>query len=283
MKSQKILSWKCRDRILEIGRRPLIMGILNVTPDSFSDGGRYLKPEDAVSRAAEMIGAGADIIDIGGESTRPGATAIGEDEEMDRVIPVIRRIKDAWDILLSIDTYKERVARTAVAEAGADMVNDISALRFSDGMAETLARLNVPVVLMHIQGLPRTMQDQPQYGDVIAEICDYFRERIEFAMAKGIAREKIILDPGIGFGKKVEDNIAIIRQLKRFHDFSLPLLVGISRKSFLGKISGEPAADKRIGETLTAGIMAILNGASILRVHDVRETVASIKILRALR
>ena len=262
---------------------PLVMGILNVTPDSFSDGGRYLKPEDAVSRAAEMIGAGADIIDIGGESTRPGATAIGEDEEMDRVIPVIRRIKDAWDILLSIDTYKERVARTAVAEAGADMVNDISALRFSDGMAETLARLNAPVVLMHIQGLPRTMQDQPQYGDVIAEIRDYFRERIEFAMAKGIAREKIILDPGIGFGKKVEDNIAIIRGLKRFHDFSRPLLVGISRKSFLGKISGEPAADKRIGETLTAGIMAILNGASILRVHDVRETVASIKILRALR
>jgi len=262
---------------------PLVMGILNVTSDSFSDGGRYLKPEDAVSRAAEMIGAGADIIDIGGESTRPGATAIGEDEEMDRVIPVIRRIKDAWDIPLSIDTYKERVARTAVAEAGADMVNDISALRFSDGMAETLARLNAPVVLMHIQGLPRTMQDQPQYGDVIAEICDYFRERIEFAMAKGIAREKIILDPGIGFGKKVEDNIAIIRGLKRFHDFSLPLLVGISRKSFLGKISGEPAADKRIGETLTAGIMAILNGASILRVHDVRETVASIKILRALR
>ena len=262
---------------------PLVMGILNVTPDSFSDGGRYLKADDAVTRAAEMIAGGADIIDIGGESTRPGARAVGEDEEMDRVIPVIRRIKDAWDIPLSIDTYKERVARAAVTEAGADMVNDISALRFSPGMAETVAQLNVPVVLMHIQGLPRTMQDQPQYGDVIAEIHGYLRERIEFAMAGGIAREKIILDPGIGFGKKVEDNIAIIRQLKRFADFSLPLMIGISRKSFLGKISGEPAADQRIGETLTAGIMAVLNGASIIRVHDVRDTVASIRVLQALR
>lgn len=262
---------------------PLVMGILNVTPDSFSDGGRYLKADDALSRAAEMAGAGADIIDIGGESTRPGAQAVGEDEELERVIPVIRRIKESWDIPISIDTYKERVARAAVEEAGADMINDISALRFSAGMAGTVARMNVPVVLMHIQGLPRTMQDRPQYGDVIAEIHDYLRERIEFATAGGIAREKIILDPGIGFGKRVEDNIAIIRQLKRFADFSLPLLIGVSRKFFLGKISGEAAADKRTSETLTAGIMAVLNGASILRVHDVRETVASIKVLQALR
>jgi dihydropteroate synthase len=261
---------------------PLVMGILNVTPDSFSDGGRYLKADEAVTRAEEMVDAGADIIDIGGESTRPGATAVGEDEEMERVIPVIRRIKESWDIPISIDTYKARVARAAVEEAGADMVNDISALRFSAGMAGTVAQLNVPVVLMHIRGLPGTMQDQPRYGDVIAEIHDYLGERIEFAVAGGIAREKIILDPGIGFGKRVEDNIAIIRQLKRFTDFSLPLLIGISRKSFLGKITGEPAADKRIGETLTAGVMAILNGASIIRVHDVRETVASVRILRAL-
>ena len=261
---------------------PLVMGILNVTPDSFSDGGRYLKPDDAVCRAAKMIDAGADIIDIGGESTRPGARAISEDEEMDRVIPVIRRIKDAWDIPLSIDTYKERVARMAVTEAGADMVNDISALRFSAGMAGTLARLNVPVVLMHIQGLPQTMQDQPQYGDVIAEIHDYFRERIEFAVTNGIAREKIILDPGIGFGKKVEDNITIIRQLRMFQDFDLPLMVGVSRKSFLGTIAGEAVAEKRMGETLTAQIASILNGASIIRTHDVKETVASIKIMKAL-
>jgi dihydropteroate synthase len=261
---------------------PLVMGILNVTPDSFSDGGRYLKVDEAVTRAEEMIDAGADIIDVGGESTRPGATAVDEDEEMERAIPVIRRIKESWDIPISIDTYKERVARAAVEEAGADMVNDISALRFSAGMAGTVAQLNVPVVLMHIRGLPGTMQDRPRYGDVIAEIHDYLRERIEFAMAGGIAREKIILDPGIGFGKRVEDNIAIIRELKRFNDFSLPLLIGISRKSFLGKISGEAAADKRIGETLTAGVMAILNGASIIRVHDVRETVASVSILRAL-
>jgi dihydropteroate synthase len=261
---------------------PLVMGILNVTPDSFSDGGRYLKADEAVTRAEEMVDAGADIIDIGGESTRPGATAVGEDEEMERVIPVIRRIKESWDIPISIDTYKARVARAAVEEAGADMVNDISALRFSAGMAGTVAQLNVPVVLMHIRGLPGTMQDQPRYGDVIAEIHDYLGERIEFAVAGGIAREKIILDPGIGFGKRVEDNIAIIRQLKRLNDFSLPLLIGISRKSFLGKITGEAAADKRIGETLTAGVMAILNGASIIRVHDVRETVASVRILRAL-
>jgi dihydropteroate synthase len=261
---------------------PLVMGILNVTPDSFSDGGRFQKLSDAVDRANAMADAGADIIDVGGESTRPGADAVGEEEEMARVIPVIKRIKKARNIPVSIDTYKERVARAAVQDAGADMINDISALRFGAGMADTVARLRVPVVLMHIKGHPKIMQESPRYDDVIIEIRSYFEERIEFALARGIAREKIILDPGIGFGKRVEDNIAIIRRLRQFQYFDLPLMVGVSRKTFLGKIAGETVAEKRMGETLTAQIVAILNGASIIRTHDVKETIASIKIMKAL-
>lgn len=261
---------------------PLVMGILNVTPDSFSDGGRFQKLSDAVDRANAMADAGADIIDVGGESTRPGADAVGEEEEMARVIPVITRIKKARNIPVSIDTYKERVARTAVQDAGADMINDISALRFGAGMADTVARLRVPVVLMHIKGHPKIMQESPRYDDVIIEIRSYFEERIEFALARGIAREKIILDPGIGFGKRVEDNIAIIRRLRQFQYFDLPLMVGVSRKTFLGTIAGEATAEKRMGETLTAQIVAILNGASIIRTHDVKETIASIKIMKAL-
>ncbi|MCX6554476.1 MAG: dihydropteroate synthase [Candidatus Aminicenantes bacterium] len=236
---------------------PLIMGILNITPD-------------------------ADIIDVGGESTRPGAGQLSPEEEIDRVLPIIEKIKEELEVLVSIDTSKADVARLAVEEGGADMVNDISALQFDEHMAATVAELNVPVALMHIKGTPENMQKDPFYVDVIGEINDYFQQRIDFALSHGIKKEKIILDPGIGFGKRLEDNVAIIKNLKRFGEFELPILVGVSRKSFLGRLSGEIVPEKRLAETITANVLAVLNGAAILRVHDVEATVKAMKILRCL-
>lgn len=260
----------------------LVMGILNVTPDSFSDAGRFFKESDALQHAREMAAAGADIIDVGGESTRPGAARIGLDEEIDRVLPVIEKIKEESGVLVSVDTSKEEVARLAVEEGGADMVNDISAFGFSEHMAATVAELNVPVILMHIKGAPENMQRAPFYADVIAEIKDYFQERIDYALNHGIKKEKLILDPGIGFGKRLEDNIAIIRNLKQFAAFDLPVMVGLSRKSFLGLLSGEKIPEKRETETLAANLLAVSNGAAILRVHDVANTVKALKVWRSL-
>jgi dihydropteroate synthase len=261
---------------------PLVMGILNVTPDSFSDPGRFLAPDAALAHAREMAAVGADIIDVGGESTRPGASRVGVDEETDRVLPLIARIKEETGALVSIDTSKEEVARLAVEEGDADIINDISALGFSEHMAATVAALNVPVVLMHIRGTPETMQKDPVYADVVAEIFDYFQERIDYALSHGIKKEKIILDPGIGFGKRLEDNIAIIRHLGRFAEFDLPLLVGLSRKTFLGLIGGEKVPEKREAETLAANLVAARNGAAILRVHDVAATVKALQVWRRL-
>jgi dihydropteroate synthase len=261
---------------------PLVMGILNVTPDSFSDAGRFLQHGDALEHAREMAAAGADIIDIGGESTRPGAAAIGLDEEIDRVLPLIARVKEETGALVSIDTSKEEVARLAVEEGGADLVNDISGLRFSERMAPVIAELNVPVIVMHIKGTPENMQSDPVYADVIAEISAYFQERIDYALSHGIKKEKIILDPGIGFGKRLEDNIAIIRNLKQFADFALPILVGLSRKSFLGLLSGEKVPEKREAETIAADLVAVRNGAAVIRVHDVAGAVKALKVWRSL-
>jgi dihydropteroate synthase len=261
---------------------PLVMGILNVTPDSFSDAGRFFAPGSALDHARAMADAGADIIDVGGESTRPGSRPVGLDEEIDRVLPVIARIKEETGALVSVDTSKEEVARLAVEEGGADIINDISALRFSERMATVVAELGVPVVLMHIQGTPETMQRAPAYADVIAEISDYFQERIDYAQGRGIQRQKIILDPGIGFGKRLEDNVAIVRQLRRFAAFELPLLVGLSRKSFLGLLGGEKSAERRDAETVAANLVAVRNGAAILRVHDVGAAVRALKVWHAL-
>jgi dihydropteroate synthase len=261
---------------------PLIMGILNITPDSFSDAGRFFEPAAALAHAHAMVAAGADIIDVGGESTRPGAAPIGLDEETDRVLPMIARIKEETGALVSVDTNKEEIARLAVEEGGADIVNDISAFRFSERMATVVAELNVPVVLMHILGTPETMQRAPSYADVVAEISDYFQERIDYALGRGVKKEKIILDPGIGFGKRLEDNIAIIRNLRRFAEFDLPLLVGVSRKSFLGLLGGEKVPEKREAETIAANLVAARNGAAILRVHDVEATVKALKVWRRL-
>jgi dihydropteroate synthase len=261
---------------------PMIMGILNVTPDSFSDAGRFFKNGDALEHARAMAAAGADIIDVGGESTRPGSAPIGLDEEIDRVLPVIEKIKEELAILVSVDTSKEEVARMAVEEGGADMVNDISAFGFSERMAATVAELNVPVILMHIKGTPKNMQHDPFYADIIAEIKDYFQERIDYALSHGIKKEKLILDPGIGFGKRLEDNIAIIRNLKQFAEFDLPVMIGLSRKSFLGLLSGEKVPEKRGAETVAASLLAVRNGAAILRVHDVKQMVKALKVWQGL-
>jgi len=261
---------------------PLIMGILNVTPDSFSEAGRFFEPQAALTHAREMAAAGADIIDVGGESTRPGAAPIGLDEETDRILPVISRIKEETGALVSVDTSKEEVARLAVEEGGADIVNDISGLRFSERMATVVAELNVPVVLMHIRGTPENMQRDPVYADVVAEIADYFHERIDYALSHGIKKEKIILDPGIGFGKRLEDNVAIIRNLRQFAEFELPILVGLSRKSFLGLLGGEKSPERRDPESVAANLVAVRNGAAIIRVHDVAGTVRALKVWRTL-
>jgi dihydropteroate synthase len=261
---------------------PLVMGILNVTPDSFSDAGRFFESNAALQQAREMAAAGADIIDVGGESTRPGANQLSAEEEIDRILPTIEKIKEELGVLVSIDTTKADVARLAVEDGGADIINDISALQFSENMAATVAELNVPVVLMHIKGTPDNMQKDPFYADVIGEIIDYFQERIDFSLNHGIKKEKIILDPGIGFGKRLEDNITIIKNLKRFSEFDLPILIGVSRKSFLGLMSGETIPEKRGAETITANIMAVLNGVAIIRVHDVAQAVKAMKILKML-
>ena len=270
-----------KNRIVECSK-PLIMGILNITPDSFSDGGKFINPEDAVRQAEALIGDGADIIDVGGESTRPGAQKVGIEEEMDRVIPVIEKIKEEFPVLVSVDTYKDRVARAAVLEGGADMVNDISGMRFTDQMVTTIVELDVPIILMHIKGTPEDMQKDPTYQDVIEEIKQYFRDRINYVFAKGLKKEKIIIDPGIGFGKRLQDNIEIIHRLAEFKQFDCPILMGLSRKSFLGQITGEETPFDREAETITANVIAILNGASIIRVHNVENAVKSLKILNHL-
>ena len=270
-----------RKRFVEL-KSPVIMGILNVTPDSFSDGGRYLKINDALKHIAKMVRDGADIIDIGGESTRPRAKLVTTEEEIDRIVPIIEKVKKEFEILVSIDTYKDRVAKVAVQEADVDMVNDISGLRFSENMASTIASLDVPVVVMHMQGSPENMQKNPYYSDVVREIKQYFSERIEYAMSKGIRKDKLIIDPGIGFGKRFEDNLEIIKHLNEFNDFECPLLIGLSRKSFLGTITGEKIPRKREIETVAAHIISILNGASIVRVHNVKNMVKVIKILQHL-
>jgi len=261
---------------------PVVMGILNLTPDSFSDGGRFNQFDSAISHAEKMIRSGASIIDVGGESTRPGAEKISINEETERVLPVIEKIKSEFDIIVSIDTYKDHVAELAVTEGGADIINDISALSYSKGMAEIVAKLNVPVILMHIKGTPSDMQRDPYYIDVVGEIKKYFNERIEFAISKGIKTEKIIIDPGIGFGKRFEDNITIINNLRKFTDLNLPVMVGLSRKTFLGVISGIKDPFEREIETITADLISVMNGASILRVHNVGNCVRSLKVLKEL-
>ncbi|MBN1497895.1 MAG: dihydropteroate synthase [Spirochaetes bacterium] len=244
-----------------------IMGILNVTPDSFHDGGRYFDRARAVARAYEIRDEGADIIDIGGESTRPGSEPVGPGEEIDRVCPVIEAIAGDIGIPVSVDTSKSAVARAALA-AGAAIVNDISGLSFDDAMAGAVAERKAGIVLMHIQGRPATMQNNPRYDDLIGEIRGFLDEAVRRAVTAGIAREKIIVDPGIGFGKTLEDNYRIIHNLHKFKELGLPVLVGLSRKSLIGKLYQRE--EDRLPATIALNAAAIMNGADMIRVHDVR-------------
>jgi dihydropteroate synthase len=262
-------------------RRTALMGVLNVTPDSFYDGGRRLKPEKAIDDGVEMVAAGADVIDIGGESTRPGAPSISEEEELGRILPVIRGLRRAVRAPISIDTYKSNVARAALRD-GADIVNDISGLRFDPAMAAMVAEEEVPVVLMHMQGTPRTMQVEPRYGDVVREVRDFLASQISHALGKGIEPEKIIIDPGIGFGKTLEHNLSLLRNLPALASLGQPLLVGTSRKTFIGKILNLPP-DERLEGSLAAAVAAVLAGANMIRAHDVKETRRAVNIADAIR
>jgi len=254
----------------------LIMGIVNVTPDSFSDGGKFIETDDAVDHALNLEREGADIIDIGGESTRPGAQKVGSDEELDRTIPVIEGIRKKSDIPISIDTYKSTVAASAI-EAGADIVNDITALRFDSDLGKVVAKSRVPVILMHMQGNPQTMQEDPTYDDPVQDIIEFLRRRITAATDYGIPEENIIVDPGIGFGKTIDDNYEILRRLEKFSSLGRPLLLGTSRKSFIGATLDLPA-DERLEGTIASNAIGVIKGASILRVHDVREVYRATRV-----
>ena len=262
---------------LEAPRQTLIMGVLNVTPDSFSDGGLFTDIRAATARALEMINQGADIIDIGGESTRPGSEAVTIDEELIRTIPVIKAIRKKTECLISIDTYKSEVAKAAL-EAGADVVNDISGFTFDENMVSLVAKKNVPIILMHIKGLPKDMQKNPNYNDLIGEICKYFDSQVSKALTAGVHTKNIILDPGIGFGKRYEDNFEIIRELGQICALGYPVLLGTSRKSFLGMALDLPVED-RIEGTLASVSAGVMNGAKIVRVHDVKEACRAVTII----
>jgi dihydropteroate synthase len=258
------------------------MGIVNVTPDSFSDGGSYFSPEQAVAHGLRLAEEGADIIDIGGESTRPGAAPVSAAEETERVLPVIAELAAQVDVPLSIDTTKAEVARKALA-AGAEIVNDVSALRFDPGMGDVVAAGRVPVVLMHMRGTPRTMQHDIHYQSLIDDIRSFLEERIEYAVRAGIALDNIIIDPGIGFGKSIEkDNLFILNNLAAFTALGCPVLVGTSRKGFIGKLLGTPVHEREEGTAATVAI-AIYNGAHIVRVHDVKSMKMVAAVASAIR
>ncbi len=258
---------------------PQVMGILNTTPDSFSDGGSYTQLESALAQVERMIGDGASIIDIGGESTRPGAEDVSEEDELARVIPVLIAIKQRFDVLVSIDTSKAAVMIAAIA-AGADMINDVAALQ-NQGCLAAVAQSDVPVCLMHMQGLPRTMQNNPSYDHVINDIVAFFQQRIEACVSAGIARERIILDPGFGFGKTLEQNFHLLANLSKFSQLKLPLLIGISRKSMIGNLLNRDVK-QRLAGSLSAAIIAAQQGANIIRVHDVEATVDALTVLQAV-
>lgn len=284
MNKEQFLQW-CQERTSALTskapfQKPLIMGILNVTPDSFSDGGRFVALDDAVSRAMEMVAQGADIIDVGGESTKPGASPLSLDEELTRVIPVIERIRAESPVCLSIDTYKAEVMQAAVT-AGASFINDIKALT-GEGALATAAKLNVPICLMHMQGTPQSMQESPEYSkDVIDEINQFFNQRIQACIEAGIQREHIILDPGFGYGKTVHHNLRMVHRLNEFRYHNLPLLLGLSRKSTIGTVLNK-TVDKRLMGSITATVYAAIHGAAIFRTHDIDETNQALQMVHAI-
>ena len=258
--------------------RPVVMGVLNVTPDSFSDGGRYFGLNEALAQAEYLAAEGAAIIDVGGESTRPGAAAVDVDEELRRVIPVIERLAASLAVPISVDTRKPEVMRRALA-AGASMINDVAALAAA-GAIEAVAETDAAVCLMHMQGEPGTMQDEPRYADVVGEVRDFLRGRAEACVAAGIARSRLVIDPGFGFGKSVEHNLALLRGLGAIASDGLPVLAGLSRKRMIGALTGREEGDRLAG-SVAAAVVAALNGARIIRTHDVRETADALRIVAA--
>ncbi len=271
-----------REFSLDFSKKTYIMGILNVTPDSFSDGGIFFDRNIAIERGLRMVEEGADIIDVGGESTRPGAEPVTSEEEIRRTIPVIEDLAKRVGIPISIDTYKAEIARRAL-DAGASIVNDISGLRFDDEMPKVVAEYNAPVVIMHIKGAPKNMQANPEYDALVPEIMDFLRAGIRIALRSGVREDMIIIDPGIGFGKTFAHNLEVIKNLDEFSLLGRPLLIGPSRKAFLGKILDGAPASERIEGTAAAVAISIMNGANIVRVHDVKEMVKVAKVTDAIK
>ncbi len=266
------------DRELDLSA-PRVMGVLNTTPDSFSDGGRFLSPAAAVAQARAMFEEGADIIDVGGESTRPGASPVSVQEELERVVPIIELLAAELPAIISIDTSKPEVMRAAVA-AGATLINDVFALQ-AEGAPETAAALRVPVCLMHMRGEPRTMQQAPIYTDVVGEVAAFLRERMAAVIDAGVSRECLLVDPGFGFGKMLGHNLTLLRNLASFRELGAPLLVGMSRKSMIGALLDAPV-EQRLNGSVAAAVLAASAGASIIRVHDVRPTVEALKVVAAV-
>jgi len=274
-------SIRCRKRTLTLGKRTLLMGVLNVTPDSFSDGGLFFDKEKAIAHGLRMVEEGADIIDIGGESTRPGSKPLDLEEELRRIIPIIESLAKKVDIPISIDTYKSAVAQRAI-EAGAEIINDISGLHFDQNLAKVASEEDTPLVLMHIRGTPETMQKDIHYESLFSEILHYLKDSIQRAESAGLDPRQIIIDPGIGFGKTVEDNLLIIKNLYEFRILGKPILLGTSRKSFIGKILNTGAGDRLEG-TLSSIAIGVLNGAHIIRSHDVLQAKKAIAVADAIR
>lgn len=262
--------------MIDFMKGPLIMGVVNVTPDSFSDGGDFLDPSTAIAQGIKLAEEGADILDIGGESTRPGAKPITLAEEQKRVLPVIAGLKKAQEknalkTLISVDTRHADTMQKAI-EVGADIVNDISALTHDTNSLDVVVKAQIPVILMHMKGTPETMQNSPDYGDVVQEVFDYLKARIELCLAAGMSRKMIIIDPGIGFGKTLENNLTILKNMDKFHDLGCTVLLGASRKSFIEKICPNTPADERLAGSITAALAGLQQGVQIFRVHDVKQT-----------
>jgi dihydropteroate synthase len=272
---------RCRKRTFKLGKQTLLMGVLNVTPDSFSDGGLFFDREKAIAQGLKMVEEGADLIDIGGESTKPGSKPLGLEEELRRVIPVIEALVKEVDVPISIDTYKSTVAKKAI-EAGAQMINDISGLHFDPDLAHVASKEDVPLILMHTRGTPETMQKDVHYESLLSEILQYLRESIQRAESAGLDPGQIVIDPGIGFGKTLEDNLLIIKNLQELRILGKPILLGTSRKSFIGKILNTDVTERLEG-TLSSIAIGVLNGAHIIRCHDVLEAKKAISVADAIR
>ena len=260
---------------------PAIMGVVNVTPDSFSDGGRFLAADAALDQALTLVREGAGIVDIGGESTRPGSEAVPVDEELRRVLPVIEALAGSVGVPISVDTMKAEVARRALA-AGATIINDVSALRYDDEMASVIAETGCPVCIMHMKGQPKTMQEDPRYDDVVGEVLRFLEERLAFALARGVREEQVMVDPGLGFGKTVAHNLALLDGLSRFTELGRPVLLGTSRKRFLGAILGAEPGQRVIG-TVATTVIGFLAGAHVFRVHDVKPNFEALRVALAVR